>query len=57
MTKAEEYRAKAEHCRHMADQVISPMDKDMWLQLAADWMFMAAQRERSGTDPKSEAQH
>jgi hypothetical protein len=33
----DEYRAKAEHCRHMADQVLSPLDKEMWLQLAWDW--------------------
>jgi len=33
----DEYRAKAEHCRRMADQVVSPVEKEMWLQLAWDW--------------------
>ena len=30
----DEYRAKAEHCRQMANQVLSPLDKETWLQLA-----------------------
>ena len=30
--------------------VISPLDKEMWLQLAADWMSMAAVHERLHTD-------
>lgn len=29
---------------------ISPLDKEMWLQLAADWLSMASIRERFGTD-------
>ena len=45
----DEYRAKAEHCRHMADQVLSPLDKEMWLQLAWDWSMLASVRERYGT--------
>jgi hypothetical protein len=48
--KTDEYRAKAEHCRQMADQVVSPMDKEMWLQLAADWLSMASVHERFGND-------
>ena len=45
----DEYRAKAEHCRRMADQVISPVEKEMWLQLAWDWSALASVRERYGT--------
>ena len=45
----DEYRAKAEHCRQMADQVVSPLDKEMWLQLAWDWSTLASVRERYGT--------
>ena len=48
--KTDEYRAKAQHCRQMADQVVSPIDKEMWLQLAADWLSMASERERHGND-------
>ena len=48
MTKAEEYRAQAQRCREMADKVISPLDKEMWLAIAADWMAMASMRERFG---------
>ena len=43
----DEYRAKAEHCRQMADQVVSPVEKEMWLQLAWDWSTLASVRERS----------
>ena len=45
----DEYRAKAEHCRQMADQVISPLDKEIWLQLAWNWSTLASVRERYGT--------
>jgi hypothetical protein len=46
----DEYREKAKQCRRMADQVASPVDKEMWLQLSADWSVMASVRERFGTD-------
>ena len=45
----DEYRAKAKYCRQMADQVLSPLDKEMWLQLAWDWSTLASVRERYGT--------
>jgi hypothetical protein len=44
-----DYRAKAEQCRQMADQVISPLEQEMWLQLAADWSTLASLRERYRT--------
>jgi hypothetical protein len=46
----------AEHCREMADQVISPIDKEMWLQLAADWLLMASAQERFGTSHQTEGE-
>ena len=55
--KPEEYRAQALHCRLMADQVKSSLDKELWLQLAADWMAMASMHERFGTgQTKGEAE-
>ena len=45
----DEYRAKAEHCRQMADRVPRPLDKEMWLQLAADWSALASVQDRYGT--------
>jgi hypothetical protein len=45
----DEYRQKAEQCRQMANHVVSPLDKQLWLQLAADWSVMASVRERFGT--------
>jgi len=56
-TKPEEYRAQALHCRLMADQVMNPLDKKLWLELAADWMAMASIHERSTGQTKSEAEH
>ena len=56
----DEYRAKAEHCRQMADQVFNPSDKEMWLELAADWMSMALIHERFGsqkTNIESKGEH
>jgi hypothetical protein len=47
MSERDQYRAKAKYCREMADQAISPLDKDAWLKLAADWLAMASMRERS----------
>ena len=56
-SKPEEYRAQALHCRLMADQVLSPLDKEVWLGLAADWMKMASMHERLGAgQTKSEAE-
>jgi hypothetical protein len=57
-TKPEEYRAQALHCRLMADQVKSTLDRELWLELAADWMAMASLHERFHTgQTKSQAQH
>jgi hypothetical protein len=38
------YREKAEYCRQMAAKVISPIDRDSWLKLAADWLLMLRPR-------------
>jgi len=48
MSDAQKYRQQAEECRKMADKAFSPLDKEAWLQLAADWLRlvqMAQQRE------------
>jgi hypothetical protein len=49
-SQADEYRAKAEYCRQMASQVVSPIDKETWLQLAADWSMLASVREQAARD-------
>jgi hypothetical protein len=38
MNDAERYRQQAEECRKMAEKVFSPLDKEAWLELAADWL-------------------
>jgi hypothetical protein len=47
MSKPDDYRARAEECRLQADRAFTPLDKEAWLQLAADWLAMASLRERS----------
>ena len=49
MSERDEYRAKAKYCREMADKAISPLDKDAWLQLAADWLTMSSVRDRTAS--------
>jgi hypothetical protein len=34
----ERFRQQAEECRREADKAISPLDKEAWLRLAADWL-------------------
>jgi hypothetical protein len=50
MSKPADYRAKAEECRLQADRAFTPLDKEAWLQLAADWLAMASLHERSAID-------
>ena len=40
MAKSDEYRAKAELCRRMAEATSSPQDKATWLKLAAGWLAL-----------------
>jgi len=41
----------------MADEVISPLDKEAWLQLAAEWLALASVHERYGSPVESEAEN
>jgi hypothetical protein len=49
MTKSAEYREKAAQCRLAADRAFSPLDKEAWLQLSADWLTMASMRDRTAS--------
>jgi hypothetical protein len=44
-TEAEEFRKQAEECRQLAEQTISPLDKEAWLRLADEWMRLAREAE------------
>jgi hypothetical protein len=46
MSKLDDYRAKAEYCREMAAKVVSPLDKEGWLEQATNWRTLAALSER-----------
>ncbi len=65
-----DYRAKAEECRQIAEKAFSPLDKEAWLRLSADWLKMASireqtesgrfdamERDRGTGQTKSEAEH
>jgi hypothetical protein len=43
---AERFREEAEECRKEADQALSPLDREAWLKLAADWSRLAQQAEQ-----------
>jgi len=45
-TDADQFRKEAEACRQQAEKAVSPLDKDMWLMLAADWLRLAEDAER-----------
>jgi hypothetical protein len=45
MSNPDDYRAKAEYCREMAAKVMSPLDKEAWLQQATNWQTLAALRD------------
>jgi hypothetical protein len=55
--RVDEYRAEAERCRQMAAKVISLLDKEAWLQLAAEWLSLASIHERYGSPVESEAEN
>ena len=46
MSDLQKYRQQAEECRKMAEKVFSPLDKEAWLELAADWLRLAQMAER-----------
>jgi hypothetical protein len=40
-TDAQRFRKDAQECREQAEKAISPLDKEAWLRLAADWIKLA----------------
>jgi hypothetical protein len=48
VSKADEYRRKAEECRTLADTAISSDMKATWLELAEHWDRLAQSFERAG---------
>jgi hypothetical protein len=47
-TDAERFRREAEDCRVIAEKAISPLDKEEWLRLAAEWLKLAVEAESRG---------
>jgi hypothetical protein len=40
-SEADGFRRQAEECRTQAAKAISPLDKEAWLLVAADWIKLA----------------
>jgi hypothetical protein len=43
VTSAERFLMEAERCREQAAQAISEADRSAWLQMANDWIRLAAE--------------
>jgi hypothetical protein len=46
MSKRDDYRAKAEYCHEVAAKVMSPLDKEVWLQQASNRRTLAELSDR-----------
>jgi hypothetical protein len=49
MFDVNEYGARAERCRRMAEQARDETDKRAWLELAEEWSRLIRQRVRCGS--------
>jgi hypothetical protein len=47
-TDAKQFRKEAEECRLLAEKATSPLDRDEWLRLAAEWTKLAQEAESRG---------
>jgi hypothetical protein len=47
-TDAERFRKEAEDCGVLAEKASSPIDKEWWLRLAAEWLKLAQEAESRG---------
>jgi hypothetical protein len=50
MTKSDQFRAKAEECRLMAEKVTTPIDQAAWLELATDWLGLIPEPAQTASD-------
>jgi hypothetical protein len=41
MSDENRYRREAEECRQNAERALKPVDREAWLQIAADWLKLA----------------
>jgi hypothetical protein len=45
MSDADRFRLEAKECSSLADKARKRADKEAWLELAADWIKLAEERE------------
>ena len=43
------FRKQAEECRQQAAKAISPLDKEVWLRVAEEWIKLAQSTEKNGS--------
>jgi hypothetical protein len=53
MSSDEMYRRQAAECRRMAENALSPDDKQAWLRLADSWLQMLPKQPEPQDWPKS----
>jgi hypothetical protein len=46
LTDAEECRRAAKECREEAERTVSPIERERWLKLAAEWDGLAQRAEQ-----------
>jgi len=42
---ATQYRERAEEARQIAEKFINPLDKELWLRVASEWLKLAQRAE------------
>jgi hypothetical protein len=42
---ATQYRGRAEEARQIAEKFINPLDKEVWLRVAGEWLKLAQRAE------------
>jgi hypothetical protein len=53
MNNIERYRKQAEEARQGAQRAVSQVDKEAWLQIAAEFTKLAKEAERRENDPQT----
>jgi len=47
---ATQYRERAEEARQLAEKSINPLDKEVWLRVAGEWLKLAQNAETQAND-------
>jgi hypothetical protein len=50
---ATQYRERAEEARQLAEKFINPLDKEVWLHVAGEWLKLAQNAEMQAKEQAS----